>query len=96
VLSATWSYRSDVWGSAEYAFYNYDTGPVMNIDDHDQLDLSATYIRDLGEGQLKLMVYGTDVLETDGRVSRTFDAGAFAWHELVPGRQIGVTVGYEF
>ena len=96
VLSATWSYRSDVWGSAEYAFYNYDTGPVMNIDDHDQLDLSATYLRDLGEGQLKLMVYGTDVLETDGRVSRTFDAGAFAWHELVPGRQIGVTVGYEF
>ena len=58
----------------------------MNIYDHDELDLSATCVRDLGEGQLKLMVHGTDVLETDRRVSRTFDAGAFAWHELVPGR----------
>ena len=95
-LSATWSYRDEVWGAAEYGFYNFDTGPKMNIESHDQLDLSATFLRDLGNGQLKLVVYGTDVLEADGRVSRTFDAGAFAWHELVPGRQLGLTVGYEF
>ena len=96
VLSGTWSYRSDIWGATEYAFYNYDTGPEIKIDSHDQLDLSATYLRDLPQGALKVMVYGTDVLDGDGRVGRAYDAGAFAWHELVPGRQIGVTVGYEF
>ena len=96
VLSGTWSYRSDIWGATEYAFYNYDTGPEIKIDSHDQLDLSATYLRDLPQGALKVMVYGTDVLDGDGRVGRAYDAGAFAWHEIVPGRQIGVTVGYEF
>ena len=96
VLSGTWSYRSDIWGATEYAFYNYETGPEIKIDSHDQLDLSATYLRDLPQGALKVMVYGTDVLDGDGRVGRAYDAGAFAWHELVPGRQIGVTVGYEF
>ena len=96
VLSGTWSYRSDIWGATEYAYYNYDTGPEIKIDSHDQLDLSATYLRDLPQGALKVMVYGTDVLDGDGRVGRAYDAGAFAWHELVPGRQIGVTVGYEF
>ena len=96
VLSGTWSYRSDVWGATEFAFYNYDTGPEINIDSHDQLDLSATYLRDLPQGALKVMVYGTDVLDGDGRVGRAYDAGAFAWHELVPGRQIGMTIGYEF
>ena len=96
-LSATWSYRDEVWGAAEYAFYNFDTGPKMNIEAHDQLDLSATFLQtNVGGRQMKVALYGTDVLESDGRVSRTFDAGAFAWHELVPGRQIGVTVGYEF
>ena len=96
VLSGTWSYRSDIWGATEYAYYNYDTGPEIKIDSHDQLDLSATYRRDLPQGAFKVMVYGTDVLDGDGRVGRAYDAGAFAWHELVPGRQIGVTVGYEF
>ena len=96
VLSGTYSYRSDIWGATEYAFYNYDSGPEINIDSHDQLDLSATWLRDLGPGQLKVLLYGTDVLEGDGRVARAYDAGAFAWKELVPGRQLGITVGYEF
>ena len=96
VLSGTFSYRSDIWGATEYAFYNYETGPEINIDSHDQLDLSATWLRDLGPGQLKVLLYGTDVLEGDGRVARAYDAGAFAWQELVPGRQLGITVGYEF
>lgn len=96
IVSGTFSYRSDVWGAAAYETYNYDTGPDINIASHDQLDLSATWLRDLAQGQLKLMVYGTDVLEGDGRVARAYDAGAFSWSELVPGRQIGVTVGYEF
>lgn len=96
IVSGTFSYRSDVWGAAAYETYNYETGPVINIDSHDQLDLSATWLRDVAQGQFKLMVYGTDVLEGDGRVARAYDAGAFSWSELVPGRQIGVTVGYEF
>ena len=96
IVSGTYSYRSDVWGAAAYETYNYETGPDINISSHDQLDLSATWLRDLARGQLKLMVYGTDVLEADGRVARAYDAGAFSWSELVPGRQIGVTVGYEF
>jgi len=96
VLSGTWSYRSDIWGAAAYESYNYDTGPDINIESHNQLDLSATWLRDLGAGQLKLLVYGTDVLDGDGRVARAYDAGAFSWSELVPGRQIGLTIGYEF
>jgi len=96
IVSGTYSYRSDIWGAAAYETYNYETGPDINISSHDQLDLSATWLRDLARGQLKLMVYGTDVLEADGRVARAYDAGAFSWSELVPGRQIGVTVGYEF
>ena len=68
IVSGTFSYRSDVWGAAAYETYNYETGPVINIDSHDQLDLSATWLRDVAQGQLKLMVYGTDVLEGDGLV----------------------------
>ena len=45
---------------------------------------------------MKIMVYGTDVLDKDGRIGRAYDAGAFAWHEIVPGQQFGLTVGYEF
>jgi hypothetical protein len=56
-----------------------------------------TYIKEMDTGnQLKLVVYGTDILDNDGRVSRAFDAGAFAWQELVAGREVGVTLGYSF
>ena len=50
----------------------------------------------MGNGTLKLRVYGTYVLEDGNRVGRRYDAGAFAWSELVPRRQFGLTVGYEF
>jgi hypothetical protein len=45
---------------------------------------------------LKLMVYGTDIFEADNRINRRYDAGSFSWAELAPGRQFGVTLGYEF
>jgi len=96
ILSGTFSYRSDIWGATEYAFYNYETGPEINIASHEQLDLSATFFYNMGPGQMKIMVYGTDVLDKDGRIGRAYDAGAFAWHEIVPGQQFGLTVGYEF
>ena len=60
------------------------------------LDISATFMKELSNGTLKLRVYGTDVLEDGNRVGRRYDAGSFAWAELVPRRQMGVTVGYEF
>ncbi len=97
ISTATYTYKDEVWGAAEYAFYDFETGPEIKISSHTQLDLAATFLYPVGEsGTAKLMVYGTDVLDSDGRVSRAFDAGAFAWQELVPGRQWGVTVGYEF
>ena len=54
------------------------------------------FMKDMGEGTLKLRAYGTDVLEDGNRVGRRFDAGAFSWGELVPRRQFGLSVGYEF
>ena len=36
------------------------------------------------------------MLEGGNRVSRRYDAGAFAWAELAPHRQFGITLGYEF
>ena len=85
-----------MFGNAPWESYNFDTGPDITISSHSQLDLAATFLYPVGDGTAKLMVYGTDITDGDGRVSRAFDAGAFAWQELVPGRQWGVTVGYEF
>jgi len=96
VINGSLSYRSDMKGVADASAYIPATGPDMDIESHDQLDLSATYKKEVGNGVLKAQLYATDVLEDDGRVSRKYDAGAFAWAELVPGRQVGVTVGYEF
>lgn len=95
-LTGTYSYTDEVFGNAPWESYNFDTGPDITISSHSQLDLAATFLYPVGDGTAKLMVYGTDITDGDGRVSRAFDAGAFAWQELVPGRQWGVTVGYEF
>ena len=96
VINGSLSYRSDMKGVADASAYIPATGPDMDIESHDQLDISATYKKEVGNGVLKAQLYATDVLEDDGRVSRKYDAGAFAWAELVPGRQVGVPVGYEF
>ena len=68
----------------------------MTIESYESLDLSATFIKDLDNGTLKVRAYGTDLLESGNRVSRRYDAGAFAWAELAPRRQMGISVGYEF
>ena len=93
----TFSYKDEVFGNAPFETYSFATGPNITIDSHSQLDLSASYIRELSSGSsIKAIVYVTDALDEDGRISRAFDAGAFAWQELVPGREIGITLGYEF
>lgn len=96
-LSGTMSYRGEQFGNAPFESYSFVTGPDVTIESHSQFDLSATYIKELSSGNsVKVILYGTDLLDEDGRVSRAFDAGAFAWQELVAGREVGVTVGYEF
>ena len=96
IVTGTYSYTDEVFGNAAWESYSFETGPDITISSHSQLDLAATLFYPVGNGTAKLMVYGTDITDSDGRVSRAFDAGAFAWQELVPGRQLGVTIGYEF
>ena len=45
---------------------------------------------------IKVIVYGTDVLEDGNRVQRRYTTGSFTWAELAPRAQFGVTIGYEF
>lgn len=96
-LSGTLSHRGEQFGNAPWESYSFATGPDITIEAHTQFDLSMTYIKEVGTGdKLKVVVYGTDLFDGDGRVGRAFDAGAFAWQELVDGRAFGVTLGYEF
>ena len=96
-LSGSFSITDEMYGKASWESYSFATGPDITIDSHESLDLSATYIKETDSGNvLKLIVYGTDVLEEGNRVSRAFDAGAFAWSELVPRSQGGITLGREF
>lgn len=95
-LAGNFKYTDDSWGRTDWATYNPLYGPDVLIDSFETLDLSATYTRDLGNGQIRLRVYGTDVLEDGGRIARPFDAGSFAFADIVPRRTLGATIGYEF
>jgi iron complex outermembrane receptor protein len=95
-LNLGFSHKDDVETQADWSTYNPATGPEVTIESFETLDISATFMKEMSNGTLKLRVYGTDVLEDGNRVGRRYDAGSFAWAELVPRRQMGVTVGYEF
>ena len=95
-VTGSFSYKDEVYTQAAWATYDPSTGPEVVIDSYETFDLSATYLKDMGNGTLKVMVYGTDIFEEDGRINRLYDAGSFSWAELQPGRQFGVTLGYEF
>lgn len=95
-ITASLSYKDAVETQADWATYDPATGPETTIESFEALDLSATYLVDIGNGTLKLRAYGTDILEDGNRVSRRFDAVEFAWAELSPRQQFGVSVGYEF
>lgn len=90
------TYKDDVFTQTPWALYDAATYPKVTIDSYETIDLSATFMRDMGNGTLKLRVYGTDILEAGNRVGRRFTTGSFTWAELVPRRQFGVTLGYEF
>lgn len=97
MLAGSYTYTDDSYGRAAYETWNPVSGPDMIIDSYETFDVSATYTTETDSGsQMKLVVYGTDILEAGNRINRLFDAGAFAWGELVPRRQFGVTVGFEF
>ena len=95
-INAGWSYKDDMYTQADWSTYDPATGPETVIESYESLDLSATYLKDMGAGTLKVRLYGTDILEEGNSVSRRYDAGAFAWAELAARRQFGVTVGFEF
>ena len=95
-LSAGWSYKDEVYGTAGWETYNFQTGPQIIVEDYRSLDISATWLKPTDNATFKAVLYGTDVLESGNRVSRAFDAGAFGWLEIVPRRQVGVTLGLEF
>ena len=95
-LNAGFSHKAEVETQADWSTYNPLTGPPVTIESFETLDISATFVKEAGNGELKLRVYGTDVLEEGNRIGRRYDAGAFAWAEPVPRRQFGVSVGYEF
>jgi len=95
-VTGSFSHKDEVYTQAAWATYDPATGPEVVIDSYETFDLSATYLKDMGNGTLKLMVYGTDIFEADNRINRRYDAGSFSWAELAPGRQFGVTLGYEF
>jgi len=96
VLNLGFSHKGDVDTQADWSTYNAATGPEVTIKSFETLDISATFMKEMGDGTMKVRVYGTDVLEEGNRVGRRYDAGSFAWAELVPRRQFGVSVGYEF
>ncbi len=97
VISGNFKFTDDAYGRYDPSTYNFSTGPDILIDSYETLDLSATYTTETASGQeVKMTVFGTDILEEGGRISRPFDAGAFAFASVVPRRQFGVTVGFEF
>ena len=96
-LSATFSGRDKYYGQANYKTYNPVTGPINIIEEIEQLDLSATFRTETANGNvLKITAFGNDILEDGGRISRTFDAGAFAFAATKKRQHFGMKIGYEF
>ena len=96
-LSATFSGRDKYYGQANYKTYNPVTGPINIVEEIEQLDISATFRTETANGNvLKITAFGNDILEDGGRISRTFDAGAFAFAATKKRQHFGMKIGYEF
>ena len=95
-LSGNLKHTADSWGRTDWATYDPVYGPDILIDSFETLDLSAQYTHPVRGGQIRLRLYGTDVLKDGGRIARPFDAGAFAFADIVARRTIGATIGYDF
>lgn len=95
-LSGNFKHTDESWGRTDWATYDPVYGPDILIERFETLDLSAQYTRPLRDGQIRLRLYGTDVLKDGGRIARPFDAGAFAFADIVARRTLGATIAYEF
>lgn len=95
-LTGGFSYTDEVYTQTPWAIYDAATYPKITIDSYEVFDVSATFIKDMGEGTLKLRVYGKDIFEEGNRVGRRYTTGSFTWAELTPRQQFGASLGYEF
>ncbi len=97
VISGNFKFTDDAYGRYDPSTYNFSTGPDILIDSYETLDLSATYTTETASGQeVKMTVFGTDILEEGGRISRPFDAGAFAFASVVPAVSLASLSGLNF
>jgi hypothetical protein len=59
---------------------------------NDQLDISINATFD----NFKVSIFGDNITESNGRIFRKFDAGAFHFGDKEVGRTFGITLGVEF
>jgi iron complex outermembrane receptor protein len=96
MFSGSMNFMDEVEG--RYTPYVTDVqGTRTTIESFEQLDLSISYIAETATGgQLRVTVFGNDILEEGGRISRTFEAGGFAFASTLKRQHFGMKIGYEF
>ena len=96
-VSGSYSGRDSYWGQANWKTFNFAQGPNVEVDSYESLDLSATFRAETSNGnQIRVTVFGNDILEEGGRIARPFDAGAFAFAAPAKRQHFGMKIGYEF
>ena len=96
-LSGSYNGRDSYWGQANWKTFNFAQGPNIEVDSYESLDLSASFRTETSNGnQIKVIIFGNDILEEGGRIARPFDAGAFAFAAPAKRQHFGMKLGYEF
>jgi iron complex outermembrane receptor protein len=96
-FSGSYSGRDEYWGQANWKTYNFTDGTKVLVDSYESLDLSATFRAETSNGnQIRVTVFGNDILEEGGRIARPFDAGAFGFAAPAKRQHFGMKIGYEF
>ena len=96
-LSGSYNGRDTYWGQANWKTFNFAQGPNIEVDSYESLDLSASFRTETSNGnQIKVIIFGNDILEEGGRIARPFDAGAFAFAAPAKRQHFGMKLGYEF
>ena len=87
----------EYFGSANWQIYDGTNDPIVIIPSFESLDLSATFVTETSSGsEMKITVFGNDVLEEGGRIARPFDAGIFGFAAPAKRQHFGMKVGFEF
>ena len=96
-LSGNLNGTDEYFGSANWQIYDGTNDPIVIIPSYESLDLSATFITETSSGsEMKITVFGNDVLEEGGRIARPFDAGIFGFAAPAKRQHFGMKVGFEF